>query len=118
MRIINIILTQNNLSGPFDIFYIKEDINLIAPLQTGGVAENITSSQLLLGINIIVPLNTINILIKNKKETCNTYVKIDLESFTHFEIPNILNCTFTGGTSSYLGVSNCSINGGTALYES
>ena len=72
MRRFNIILTTNNKSGPFDIYYTSEGENVLAPLVSGNYATNISSSQLVSGVNILADYGVSNIYVVNNKETCQS----------------------------------------------
>jgi hypothetical protein len=41
MKRFTVILTENNLSGPFNIYYNN---NILAELEVGGLAENISAA--------------------------------------------------------------------------
>ena len=90
MRKFKVILTQDNKSGPFDILYNINDNIYIADLFSSGLpAENIPSSSLGDGIDIFIPFSTNNILIKNKKETCDNFQQITISPINVPDIPLI-----------------------------
>jgi hypothetical protein len=72
MRKFNVLLTTNNNSGPFDIYYTSEGNNIIAPLIGGSYATNISASQLASGVNILADYGVSNIYVINNKETCRS----------------------------------------------
>ena len=72
MREFNIILTTNNNSGPFDIYYTSEGENVLAPLVDGNYATNISASQLTDGVDILADYGVSSIYVINKKETCDS----------------------------------------------
>jgi hypothetical protein len=90
MRKFKVILTQDNKSGPFNILYnINDDIYMANLSSSGLLAENITSSSLASGVDILIPFSANNILVKNKKETCDTFQQIVLSSVNVPDIPLI-----------------------------
>ena len=91
MRKFKVILTQDNKSGPFDILYNINDNIYIANLFSSGLpAENIPSSSLGDGVDIFIPFSTNTILIKNKKETCDTFQQITVSPIDVPDIPLVI----------------------------
>jgi hypothetical protein len=72
MREFTVYLTNDNKSGPFDIYYTSEGIGYLAPLVAGNYAVNITSASLGVGVNILADYGVSNISVVNNKETCNS----------------------------------------------
>jgi hypothetical protein len=75
MKRFTITLTQNNLSGPFNIYYNN---SIIADLEVGGSASNILASTLMSGINILVGDDVTNISLLNLKTNCNNIVAVSV----------------------------------------
>lgn len=71
MRRFTVTLTQNNLSGPFNIYY---NDNIIADLEVGGNASNILASTLINGVSILVGNDVTNISLLNLKNNCNNRI--------------------------------------------
>jgi hypothetical protein len=71
MRRFTVTLTQNNLSGPFNIYYNND---IVADLEAGGSAINVSATSLLSGVSIVVGDNATNISLLNLKTGCNTKI--------------------------------------------
>ena len=71
MRRFTVTLTENNLSGPFNIYYNND---IMADLEIGGVASNIPASTLINGVSIVVGNDVTNISLLNLKNNCNNKI--------------------------------------------
>jgi hypothetical protein len=71
MRRFTVTLTENNLSGPFNIYYNND---IMANLEVGGAASNIPASTLINGISILVGNDVTNISLLNLKNNCNNRI--------------------------------------------
>jgi hypothetical protein len=71
MKRFTVTLTQNNLSGPFNIYYNND---IVADLEAGGSAINVSATSLLSGVSIVVGDNVINISVLNLKNNCNNVI--------------------------------------------
>jgi hypothetical protein len=96
MRQFTVYLTNDNKSGPFDIYYTSEGIGYLAPLVTGNYATNISSASLGVGVNILADYGVSNISVVNTKETCNSVKELP-------QIPSInpFQCI------KYISTNNC-----------
>lgn len=97
MREFTVYLTNDNKSGPFDIYYTSEGIGYLAPLVAGNYATNITSASLGVGINILADYGVSNISVVNTKETCNSIKELPQTSsvnpFQCIRYVSTNNCT-------------------------
>ena len=75
MKRFTVTLTQNNLSGPFNIY---DNNSIIADLEIGGSASNIPSSTLINGVSILIGDNATNILVQNLKNNCGNAIIISV----------------------------------------
>jgi hypothetical protein len=71
MRRFTVTLTENNLSGPFNIYYNND---IMANLEVGGIASNIPASTLINGVSIVVGNDVTNISLLNLKNNCNNRI--------------------------------------------
>ena len=90
MRKFTVTLTQDNKSGPFDIFYTDGGVTYMAVSSSGVQTTNLSSSSLASGIEIITPLTISEILVKNKKATCDNFQYIIIPPANVADIPVVL----------------------------
>jgi hypothetical protein len=75
MKRFTVTLTKNNLSGPFDIYY---NGTILANLEAGGSATNISAATLSSGVSITTGDNATTIDLLNLKETCNNVISVNV----------------------------------------
>lgn len=75
MRTFRLVLSVNHNYGPFDIFY---NGNTLASLNNGSLSQDISATDLLSGIDILVPLDAYSIDVLNKKKGCENYQHFNL----------------------------------------